>query len=343
VTATISRTGDPFGQPAQPTRLRGDELVRGGRYWLPDPETLKVRGYTRVTTLVKGISDQYLIGERAKRMVVAGLGAREDLYWRAAAVDPDDRKGLGKLADEAMEAAKASSGANFGTALHDFKQAVDYGRSVALPEKVRPKIENYKALMAAHGVSVVPGLTERVVRIDKYGAAGKFDDVVRDPSGPGGPDKISDLKSQRQFWTWLEIAAQLSCYADADAMWDVDRAIYVDMPPVCKDWAVVTWMPVERADEGDQDGVHLFDVPLAPGREVAEMCLRIRELRTAAKSWGTLRAVPAVSVVEAYAARLRDAGSREELSAIWREATERGAWCDELEAVGLARFRELTP
>lgn len=326
---------DPFGQPALPLGPRQEEdgLVRNGRYRLPDPESGKDKGWTRVTTLVKTISDQFTLGEWEKRMVVLGLGAREDLYWRAAAADPDDRDGLNKLAKEAKEAAKASRGANLGTALHGFKEAVEAGRPVAMPAAVRPKLASFQALMVAHQITTVPGYTERVVRIDKYGAAGKFDDIVDDARGNpllGCPPgiRIGDLKSQKRFWTWLEISAQLSCYADADAIWNPELARYEDMPPVCKDWATVTWMPV------NQDEVHLFDVPLAPGREVAGLCNKIRELRNAAKKWGTLRPVPAIDVVEAYGAALRDAGTLEELSAAASECRRLGVWCDELEAVG---------
>lgn len=337
MTMTDVATADPFGQPPLPLgpKVEEDGLVVNGRYRLPDPETGKTTSWTRVTTLVKTISDQFTLGEWEKRMVVLGLGAREDLWYRAAAIDPEDRDGLNGLAREAKEAAKASRGANLGTAFHAFTDAIDTGRQVTAPVAVRPKLANYQALMATHQLRPLDGYLERRVIILKYKAAGTFDRIMIDPTGPGGDLVIGDLKSQKRFWSWLEISAQLSAYADADAVFNEATGTYEDMPPVCKDWAAVTWMPVA------QDDVHLFDVPLAPGREVAELCLRIRELRNSAKKWGTLRPAPAISVTERYAARLLGAGSRADLSAIWSEATAAGVWCDELHAVGLRRLSEI--
>jgi hypothetical protein len=83
---------DPFAAPAEPT----PDLIKNGRYWLPpisDP-TAKRIGWTRATTLVKTVSDMFLIDRYHQREIMIGLAKREDLYDRVCATDFDDKDAL---------------------------------------------------------------------------------------------------------------------------------------------------------------------------------------------------------------------------------------------------------
>jgi hypothetical protein len=341
---------DPF---ATTTSLGPDvedpERITGGRYRLPDlrlengaPITMGLEsrkgGWQRVTTMVKAIGDARALDLWHQRMLLAGLVRRPDLYDLACATvattEPEDLRGaLEELAGRILLAADADAGANLGTAFHGFTEAQDLGMMHYARRVWHGKLSNYADGMAAQKLAVAPGYLERRVVVLEYGLAGTLDRVLEDHQD--GVLRIGDLKSQKRFWTWLEIAAQLAAYAMADAMWDKGARRYVEMPRVAQDSAVVAWMPAAHPDAlsgdgvpGDADGVDFFNVDLERGRRALAACAEVNALRSEAKSkhqtWGVLRPAPAMAPVEAYARRLDTVGSAGEGSALWAEITRAG-------------------
>lgn len=326
------------------------ERITGGRYRLPGLQVspsgevvtmgLESRkgGWQRVTNMVKAIGDARALDLWHQRQLLAGLVLRPDLYDLACATvattPPEDlRNALEDLAGRILLAAGADSGANLGTAFHGFAEAQDLGMMHYARRVWHGKLRNYQEGMAAQKLAVAPGYLERRVVVLRYGLAGTLDRVLEDQSA--GVLRIGDLKSQKRFWTWLEIAAQLAAYAMADAMWDRAARRYVQMPKVCQDRAVVAWMPAAHPDAldgggrpGAADGVDFFDVDLERGRRALAACAEVIELRSEAKStrqtWGVLRPAPALVPVEAYARRLDAVSSAEEGSALWAEVTRAG-------------------
>lgn len=328
------------------------ERITGGRYRLPDlkvtmitgeaPELVtgdgpRKGGWQRVTTLVKAIGDARALDLWHQRKLLYGLVIRPDLYDLACATvattpEAQLRGALEKLATRILVAAGADEGANLGTAFHGFTEAQDLGLIHYARRKWHGKLSNYADGLAAQGLQVLPECVERRVVILKYGLAGTLDRVLRDLAA--GVLRIGDLKSQKAFWTWLEIAAQLAAYAMADAMWDRAKLAYVQMPPVAQDRAVVSWMPVEHPAARESgvpslaDGVDFFDVDLEKGRRALEKCYQVDRLRSEAKSagqtWGLLRPLPELALVEAYARRLDAVSGPQEGSALWAEVTARG-------------------
>lgn len=333
--ATLSTLGggddDPFG-------------IRGGRYRLPDlakgvdgklitGDGPRKGGWQRVTNLVKAIADARALDLWHQRQIIAGLVLRPDIYDLACATlsgqdltNPSGtlRAELEQIAQKALSAAGSDVGANLGTAFHGFAEAQDLGMPHYARKRWEGRLQNYGSGMRAHRLEVVPGMTERRIVVLRYGVAGTLDRVLNDLES--GVLRIGDLKTQKRFWTWLEISAQLAAYQMADAMWDERDLCYVQFPRVADDYAVVAWIPQIHPEREDQ--VDFFDVDLSFGRDVLEVSFRANELRSEARSAGQtiglLRPLPELSLVETYARRLDGVESPHEGSVLWGEIVGRG-------------------
>ncbi len=351
---------DPFTSASQ-VRARHDEdpeRITAGRYRLPDLtargcvacyldgpsrwcEICEGRselitgteprkgGWQRVTTLVKAIGDARALDLWHQRLLVLGFVKRPDLYDLACATvatTPEAalREPLERIAGKVLAAVGADEGANIGTAFHGFTEAQDMGMMHYARRIWHGKLSNYSAGLAAQGLVVRPQLIERRIVVLKYGIAGTLDRILWDEINHRLV--VGDLKSQKKFWTWLEISAQLAAYAMADAMWDRAKRCYVDMPPVSAEEAVVAWMPVTHPDA--DDSVDFFSVDLEKGRAALELCSRVDAMRSEAKSvhqtWGLLRPAPGLALVETYGRRLDEAETPAEGSAVWAEIVKAG-------------------
>lgn len=346
--------GDPFAAPAQPK----PELIRNGRYYLPpvDDPTAKPTAHTRVTTFVKTVSDMYTLSRWHQREVVIGLACREDLYDLSRTVDVNDRDAVQEIGDRAMEAAKSGrvgmtfgkGGNETGTALHAHTDQLDRGMPVTARQCWAPKLVNYEQALADACLEVAPGMIELRVVIERYNLAGTFDRVLVFKPTPDPSTwiyLIGDLKTQRVFYTWWEIAMQLALYANADAMWDPEQCRYVDMPPVSRDLAIVAHMPMVH-DGDDPNRVQLYEVDIAQGWEACQLVENVRQLRKAGKGWGRpLQSLTRpLGDTEQYAERLNSAGSRADLTRVMQAMVKHfgmGAIPLELTVLGSKRWAEV--
>jgi hypothetical protein len=339
---------DPFEtHTSLPDHDNDPERITAGRYRLPDltltptgdlitGTDARKGGWQRVTTMVKAIADARALDLWHQRQLIIGMVLRPDLYDLAAATlsgrdphttDPAERakirEDLEDLAGRVLLAAASDVGANLGTAFHGFSEAQDLGMMHYARKRWHGKLSNYASGMEAHRLRVVPELVERRVVILRYGLAGTLDRILEDLVDQCL--RIGDLKSQKRFWTWLEISAQLAAYQMADAMWDRKSLSYVAMPKVADDVAVVAWIPEDHPEEPDR--VDFFNVDLEKGREVLELSYQADRMRAQVRSKGQtvglLRPLPAMTEVESYARRLESVGSAAEGSALWAEITAR--------------------
>ena len=321
---------DPFAAPAEPT----PDILKNGRYWLPpinDPTAKRV-GWTRATTLVKTVSDMFLIDRYHQREIMIGLAKREDLYDLVCATDFDDKDTLNKLALDVLEAAKSDrgyAGSEVGTAFHSATERLDRGEAHGLRPKWDTKLRNYEEAMRRRGFMFNPLWMERRVVCERYQVAGTFDRIATKYPQPlttktenDSTLHITDLKTQKTFYTWWEIAAQLAIYANADAMWDEDQHRYVSMPKVDKDVAYVTWMPVQHPGD-DPDAVDVYAVDIAKGWRAVDLIHLVRSLRKEGEKWGTLVPLETpVSDEERFAQRLTEAEVHADLTKIMQEMTK---------------------
>ncbi|HEU4754274.1 MAG TPA: hypothetical protein VFU47_14285 [Armatimonadota bacterium] len=352
---------DPFATPAEAslTQRRAD-VITGGRYRLPNRDgSHRKGGWTRVTNLVSAISDQYRLQQWEMRTVLRGLVLRPDLHEAMRSlVETDDpnteayRDEVARIAEQAKEAAGGSDGSRNGSMKHAMVEAHHGGLPVGtLSERARLQLASYVDQMHVAKLRALPGMQERRVIIERFSAAGTLDNILE--CLLSGVLYIGDLKTQKRFWTWLEICAQLACYAHADAMWVPEESgvagHYVDMPPVDRSRAIVAWMP-EYHPNGEPGEVppevHLYEVDIEWGWEVAQEAHRVVQLRSEGarkrEPRGWLRPAPEVTAVEAYARRFAAVSTMAEGSALVAEAHRRGLWCPELESCAKAAAARLT-
>lgn len=316
----------------------GPKRDRWGRYLLPDPDTGKERAWTRATTLSSTLADTYGLTQWQLRMVAKGLGMRQDLLALAAAAHVDDKDTLNRVANDAKEAAGSSAGANSGTALHSFTEAVDRGEDPQVPPPWAADIAAYRQTLAEHQITVHPEWIERITVVPRFEVAGTFDRII---TLPGGRRVIADVKTGKDLsYSWCEIAVQLALYANASHMWATDH--WEKLPVLDPNEAVVIWLPVGQAR------CELHTVDTAAGWEMAAVAYGVRQWRARRN---LNRRLPAPKEVSTRLARpleatdlrrqLEAAGSVDELTAIWAQADAAGTWTSALTAVAAKRKKAL--
>lgn len=244
-----------------------EPVVQNGKYVIP-------RGgekFTRCTTFASSLDDRYSLERWQQRMVGTGLVQRPDLYALWAA-NVDDRDELNELCEQAIEAAKASAGANLGTALHAFAEQIDRGETPVIPSPWDQDIAAYTACLEANGVRVDPALMEGVVVCRPLAVAGRFDRIVTIDGFP--KPFIADLKTGSIGYAMNTIAIQLAIYANADELYDPDTDVLTPMPDVDLEQAVVIHLPAGTAT----CTLHMVDIKA--GWEAAQLCNRVRSWRT---------------------------------------------------------------
>jgi hypothetical protein len=348
----------------------GPQMVTAGRYRLPNRDgSAHKGGWTRATNLASAISDTKALGDWECRMVL--LGVREALVrgpiaWQFDGLFPEELRDLIKLPIDDLEPkelrrvlmdmvgtfkalAKAELGATRGNLAHQMVEHHHAGLPAAsgTPQETLDKLPSYVSKLPLHKLEALPGMQERQVMVESLDACGTLDNILRDMLAVRDalpfPDHIADLKTQKRFWSWLEIACQLALYAHGDAMWNPIAARWEDMPPVNQERALVAWMPWEHPTGNPE--VDIYEVDILKGWDALQTAHQVYGLRSKAKAkadaWGWLRPVPRQGLLEAYGARLRDAATATDASAIYAEAVEAGVWGEELEQVAqeiLPRF-----
>jgi hypothetical protein len=194
---------------------------RWGRPLVIPPGGGKPIAYTRCTTYVSCLEDTYNLGKWQMRMVARGLSIREDLLLRVNSLGPqpdkDDptytgwRDDMDRLTDQAVEAAKASAGANIGTALHALTERIDRGQRVEdVPREYQKHLKAYRDATATFtAVEIerfmvndhlqVGGTPDRILKIDNH------DQLI-----------IGDIKTGSVDYGMGKIAMQLAMYAHSD-------------------------------------------------------------------------------------------------------------------------------
>lgn len=283
--------------------------VQNGRYWMPDldnPGEPFPRGYMRTTNLIGAYTETRALNIWEQNRMLEGLIDRPDLYAELVTL-PRDEDGFIPYASarditaRALAAARADRWAVQGSAQHRvLEHRVTTGELIGTPEMREYQLA-LEALLKAHLLKPEPSLTERIVVNNTLKCAGRFDVPLWNLQS--GALLMGDLKTKRKnFFTMLELRAQLAVYARADAMWDPTRACYVDMPPFDPDWGIIMHVP----QEGGQ--MSILDVDLEKGWQTALRAREVVDDRAEAKSAGTLRdafrPAPVMDGVEKWAARL---------------------------------------
>lgn len=327
---------DQFGEPAS-KRDDGITFDRYKRYVMPHPETGELTAFTRVTTLARTLADEFGLTQWKQRMVARGMAIRPDLIASAAAADPEqDKNTLNSVAQQAMDAAEASKGANFGTAFHKFAQRLDGGEALAslrAPHPINADLAAYVEAMRARSLRVLPEFMERVVCIPSLGACGTLDRIVSQPPGPthSEPLGVLDLKSGKNLsYSWMEIAIQQALYANATYMWDGANRCWIPMPAVDRSRALIAHSPIGKGQ------TEIYGVDLIKGWKLAKAAMQVHAWRKDTYSW----LVAPENLATVALLKISQAESREALSALY--ARYQSIWTDELTAAGKQRLESIT-
>ncbi|HTK63993.1 MAG TPA: hypothetical protein VL595_16515, partial [Pseudonocardia sp.] len=351
---------DPFATPSQAKVSHRGEIITGGRYRLPHRDgTHKKRGWMRVTNLVSAYSDQFGLRMWEIEQVLLGLAANVDpvALMSALYVELLDARLGEKTRDERrewvegfIERCKDVSGGNAGAQYGTHRHAVVEAHHAGLPlgyqtPATRRQISLYASTLERNKLVALPGMQERRVLIESLEAVGTLDNILQDLITK--LLLIGDLKTQKKFWTFLEIGAQFACYANADAMWDETEGKWKDMPKVSRDVGLVLWMPRPVCPEVDcgktlpcpdhpgpdpEPHVDIYEVDLVAGWATARRAYEVVRDRAEARAKNTprawLRPAPPVTLIEQYAARFAAVESKAEGSALVAEASRAGVWGD---------------
>lgn len=223
----------------------------------------KEEGYTRVTTFAGSLEDQSGIAKWKQRLTAIGLADRPDLLLSVAA-HRDDKKELGKITEQALEAGGASTAANKGTAVHILTEMRDRGEElpVVAPE-IKRDLDLYTAATAGMKVAEI----EKFLVCDSLKAAGTADRIFEF----GGQRYIGDLKTGSVDLGIVKIATQLSIYSRS-AGYNEDTGERYPIN-VNQDWGIVIHLPVGVGE------INLYWIDLNKGWDAAWLCKQVREFR----------------------------------------------------------------
>lgn len=205
-----------------------------------------------------------------RRQTAIGLALQPHLLT-AVAANADDNKALDAICEEAMTAAGASSGRDYGTAVHKITDLLDGGVFVLETPEVVAIRETWRNLLDAHDLEVVA--SEQVIVHPDLMVAGRFDRIVRHRAS--GRLFILDTKTGKSAADFLQAhAVQLWLYASAP--------LCADGPAGDADFEVSDFVPMHRVDQSTALVAHLpmegeasiIGVDIAAGRECFERVIR---------------------------------------------------------------------
>lgn len=285
----------------KPNRAKGEHVygVANGRYDFPaPPDTIRpARGYMRTTRKAAAFSDQIRLQNWRERLLQLGLREDEGLLFDELCaegletMDPQQAKDwLEQHAQKAIDRAGGGVGARRGTARHTMLQVRMETGVITGHRTMRLQLESLFEALERHELDVLPGWSERVVCNPKYGIIGTLDLGVS--CRRTGQIGILDLKTQRQFWSYLEICGQQEGYDSAPWVWEGPRSadgrwveapqwdlVGVDGGPAPgRRVALLAHMPQEPGP--GQLPVEIHEVDLTFGAEVMEVAGRNIELRS---------------------------------------------------------------
>lgn len=291
-----------------------------GRYHFPDPPGY-VRnkgaraGFMRMTNLSSAFSDQRRLQLWRERMILMGIREDEGLLFDELAaealerMDPTEmRNWLEKFANKCADRAGAGVGARRGTARHLMVQHLLESGTITGHRRMRLQLSSLWAALERHGLEPIQGWAERRVCNPRYHVIGTLDMRVRCLAT--GEEGVLDLKTQRSFWSYMEIAGQQCGYDSAPWAWEGPNnstGRWVPAPKnnltglmpenLGKRVALLAHMPHEAGP--DQLPVEIHEVSLEFGTQVLDTALENVRLRSIGASTAKGRRIGGVRPLRA--------------------------------------------
>ena len=240
------------------------ERDRWGRPLITPPSGGKPVPYTRVTTYVGCLEDTYNLSRWQQRMVALGLSQRPDLMLAVSSTDPDEKKKLNDLTEQAIEAAKGTAAATIGTALHALTERMDRDDDIGVvPDAYIADLAAYQRTTSALTVESI----ETFGVVDDLKIAGTWDRIVT----LNGQSYIADIKTGSIQWGAGKIAMQLAAYSRAH---QYNPTTHKRTPlNVDQNKAIIIHLP---AGEGE---CHLHWIDINQGWEAVQLAGKVRAWR----------------------------------------------------------------
>jgi hypothetical protein len=175
--------------------------------------------YTRCTTFVGCLEDNYNLQRWSERHIAKGFGLQPNLAGAAAITD--DKNTLNKLVEDAKDAAEIWRAALHGSTVHALTERLDRGQPIPavgevgyvddaghigiVTEGMLASLEAYRQAMAGFKMLHI----ERFCVLDTLKIGGTPDRVV----SFNGEAYIADVKTGSIEWGTLKMAMQLAVYA----------------------------------------------------------------------------------------------------------------------------------
>lgn len=257
-----------FTQPDQGNHWGGNKDIdrdRWGRPLVAPPGGGKPVGYTRCTTYVDALSDKSNLMAWKARMAALGLAQRDDLLLQVAQHDPDDKKGLDRLVNQAADIAGASRSADIGTQLHEAAEKHDQGIPVGPMGKFQPDLDAY--IQTTTGIHWSAFEQFRVQDDLLVGGTADRIGVIN------GKSVIADIKTGG-LYDIGKMAMQMAVYAHSKIYDTETHQRQDDTPTMDLDRALLIHLP---QGTGTCD---LYWLNLAAGWEAVQLAKRVREWRS---------------------------------------------------------------
>lgn len=314
---------DPLGDVELPRDRWGRPLI------IPPGGGIPV-AYTRASSLGGTLEDKTAITNWKMRNVALGLAARPDLVALAAA-KRNDKKALGRIADDACEHALASAAANTGTALHGFIEQVNLGQEPwGVPADLKADIDAYRRVTRSWDILGA----EQFIVCDELKVAGTFDFTARIPHRR--TPAVVDLKTGENAVRYGqgEIAVQLAIYAHGH-LYDPGSGARTDLG-VSQQEAFVIHLPATSGR------ATVYRVDIVAGWEAAQHAVWVRDWRKRKHLFGEMNtAVEVVDQVDAFTERLAAVWTVDNARLLYRELVRDGHDPAKVEAACRARIAEL--
>lgn len=247
-----------------------------GRPLIVPPGGGKPKAYTRCTTFVDALSDKSNLMAWKARMAALGLARSDDLMLQIAGHDPDDKKGLDRLVDQAANLAGASRGANIGTQIHEATEKYDRGEELPPLGKFQADVDAY--IQATRGLEVAAVEQFRVH--DDLHIGGTADRLFL----IDGKLTIADIKTGG-LWDVGKMAMQLAVYANSVPYNPETNTREVDPHPVDTTRGLLIHLPEGK---GTCD---LYWLNLQVGMEAVHLAAEVRRWRRFHKNKATRQEV----------------------------------------------------
>ena len=303
---------------------------RLGRPMIMQPNG-KRTAYRRCTTFVGCLEDTYGLQQWMKRQVVYGIGQNNELALAASNTDPNDKTGLGQIAEQAMEAAGSGAAAELGTQIHRWAELLDLGQAPTDENGYRvadhqADLDAYQA--ATQHISFTGIETFRVN--DEWKVAGTADRIGLWRGRP----TIMDIKTGSIDYP-AKMAMQLAMYARMtpyDIPTDTRTA---DPEPLDLNRGIIIHLP---AGEGRCD---LYEIDLAKGWGACLIARQVWSWRSTKNLTKQVDPHSDTPQVASWELLITNAESLDRLREIWTRAEELGQLTDDLKKLAQARSRRL--